>query len=491
MIPETNPFIWESKYLNPITLTDFLKLEEKEKIKLISSTFSNYLKFGVNAGPKDEQLAGFIYEIDEALETNEKPYISVRSGHGTGKTFVLANLSNFIGLTEDDAKIVLTAPVAAQLKNQLVPELKKWSQSLYPSIAGLVDVMSMEAVYGKVNQNKAVARTARKENTEALAGVHGKFVLYIIDEASGIDQKIFDVIDGALTGDRFLFVMCSNPTKTFGTFFDSHNKNRKLYRCIHLDCRKSANVKSTWLATMADKYGIESDTYRVRVKGEFPKSSTNALFTLEMVESLFDYTKIVDDSGIEVWGQDIARFGDDKSQLYRRKGYRGRGFIGWEKKDTMETASKFMYEYNHSYIKPDYAFFDTIGVGAGVFDRVCQLGLTKVALEGNASRKATNPIYTNKRTEMYHNLADAIKQGFCTPYDEELEEELLAHTYSITNDGRIALCSKDEIKDSIGRSPDKSDAVALTFFEILAAQSYKKDDFAQTYQQASIPVGAW
>ena len=96
MIPETNPFIWESKYLNPISLEEFLKLEEKEKIKLISSTFSNYLKFGVNAAPKDEQLAKFIFEIDEALETNEKPYISVRSGHGTGKTFVLANLSNYM-----------------------------------------------------------------------------------------------------------------------------------------------------------------------------------------------------------------------------------------------------------------------------------------------------------------------------------------------------------------------------------------------------------
>lgn len=491
MIPETNPFIWESKYLNPISLEEFLKLEEKEKIKLISSTFSNYLKFGVNAAPKDEQLASFIFEVDEALETNDKPYISVRSGHGTGKTFVLANLSNYIGLTEDDAKIVLTAPVAAQLKNQLVPELKKWSQNLYPSIAGLVDVMSMDVVYGKVNQNRAVARTARKENTEALAGVHGKFVLYIVDEASGIDQRIFDVIDGALTGDRFLFVMCSNPTKTFGTFFDSHNKNKKIHRCIHLDCRKSANVKPKWLETMAEKYGIESDTYRVRVKGEFPKSSTNSLFDIEMMENMFNAKRDIDDSSIEVWGQDVARYGDDKSQLYRRKGYKGRGFIGWEKKDTMETASKFTYEYNAAYIKPDYAFFDTIGVGAGVFDRVCQLGLDQVALEANASKKATNPIYFNKRTEMYHNLADAVKKGFYTPYDEELEEELLAHTYSLTPDGKIKLCSKDEIKEAIGRSPDKSDAVALTFFELLPAQSYKKDDFAQTYQQSNIPSGAW
>lgn len=488
----SSQFVWESKYLNPMSLNEFLKLDEQSRIKLIASTFSNYLRFGVNVAPKDEQLAEFIYEIDEALETNEKPYISVRSGHGTGKTFVLANLTNFIGLTEDDAKIVLTAPVAAQLKNQLVPELKKWSKHLYPALDGLVDVMSMEAVYGKVNQNKAVARTARKENTEALAGVHGKFVLYIVDEASGIDQKIFDVIDGALTGDRFLFVMCSNPTRTFGTFYDSHNKNKKLYRAIHLDSEKSANVKTKWVETMAEKYGRESDTFRVRVNGNFPKTSTNSLFTIEMLEKAFDSKRMIDDSGYSTFGCDIARYGNDKSIVFCRKGYKGMFFREYEKQDTMTTASKIIYEYNAIYEKPDYLFVDTIGVGAGVYDRLGQLGLSRKLIDANAAKTSTNPIYNNKRTEMYHNLADAINKGLYLPYDEDLEEELLAITYSVEPNGKIKLCSKDEIKDAIGRSPDKSDAVALTFYEILPAQEYKKEEYAQSqYANTQVPEGAW
>lgn len=491
MIPEVNHFEWKSKYLNPISLEEFLKLEEEARIKLIASTFSNYLKFAVNTGPKDEQLADFIYQIDEALETNENPFISVRSGHGTGKTYILANLANYIGLTEDDAKIVMTAPVAAQLKNQLIPELKKWSKNLYPSLDSLVDVKSMEVVYGKINQNKAVARTARKENSEALAGVHGKFVLYIIDEASGVDQKIFDVIMGALTGDRFLFVMCSNPTRTVGEFHDSHNKKKKFHRTVHLDSEKSANVKKSWIKMMEDKYGRDSNTFRVRVNGNFPATQTDAVFSLEDIERLFDSKRIIDDSGIEVWSQDVARFGDDKNQLYKRKGYRGRGFISSEKQDTMQTASKFTYEYNIAYNKPDYAFFDVIGVGAGVFDRVCQLGLSQICLEANVSNKATNPIYFNKRTEMYFNLQEAIKKGFYTQYDEELEEELLSLTYSYTPDGKTKLCSKDEVKEAIGRSPDKADAVALTFFELLPAQEFKKEDFAYLQQNIEVPDGAW
>jgi len=483
-------FKWISKYLNDISLQDFLNFSQEEKIKLIASSFSNYLKFAVNTAPQDEQLANFIYQIDEALDTKQTPYISVRSGHGTGKTYVLANLSNYIGLTKDDAKIVLTAPVAAQLKNQLIPELKKWSKYLYPPLDDLVEIKSMEAIYGRKNINKAIGRTARKENSEALAGVHGKFVLYVVDEASGVDRKIFDVIKGALTGEDFLFVMASNPTRTTGEFYDSHNEKRKFYRTIHLNCEHSARVNKTWIESMKEQYGEDSDTYRVRVKGNFPKAQTNSVFSLEDIENLFNKKRIIDDSGNEIWGMDIARFGDDKSVLYKRKGYRGMGFISWEKLDTMQTASKFLYEYNVAISKPNYAFFDTIGVGAGVFDRVSQLGLNDIVLEANASLKATNSIYFNKRTEMYFNLLEAIKKGFFTPYDKELEEELSALTYSITPNGLLKLVSKDEIKESLGRSPDRADSLALSFFEILPAQEYKKDDYVNN-TFIDIPTGAW
>jgi len=486
----SSSFTWTSKYLSPLSRDEFLKLDLEKKIKLIASSFSNYLKFGVNTGPKDEQLAGLIYQIDEALDTKQKPYISIRSGHGTGKTYVLANLSNYIGLTKDDAKIVLTAPVAAQLKNQLLPELSKWSKSLFPPLDTLVDVKSMEAVYGTSSVNKAIGRTARKENSEALAGVHGKFVLYVVDEASGVDKKIFDVIKGALTGDSFLFIMASNPTRTTGEFYDSFNDSRKFYRNIHLNCEHSARVNPQWIDSMKEKYGENSDTYRVRVNGNFPKAQTNTLFDIDLIEKLFDKKRKVDDSGNVIWGMDIARFGDDKSVLYKRVGYRGLGFTSWEKLDTMDSANKFIYEYETSLEKPNYAFFDTIGVGAGVYDRVCQLGLKNIVIEANASSKSSNDTYFNKRTQMYFNLLEAVKKGFFTPYDKDLEEELLALTYSITPNGILKLNSKDSIKELLGRSPDKADALALSFFEILPVQNYKKDNFVSSFYE-DIPLGAW
>lgn len=490
----TNPFIWKSKYLNTMSLEEFIKLEPREQVNLISFSFSNFLKFGVGVSPKDEQLASFIFEIDEALETNERTAISVRSGHGTGKTFILANLANFIGLTEEDAKLVLTAPVAAQLENQLMPEVKKWADNLFPLIRPLADVKAKHATYGVTKKNKAVARTARKNNSEALAGVHGSFVLYIIDEASGVDNKIFEVIEGALTGDRYLLVMCSNPTRTVGRFYETHTNPKMInhYRRVHLDCEKSANVKPKWVEDMKEKYGEDSDTYRVRVKGKFPKSQTDALFNPDMLADFFNDKRIIDDNGLNIWGNDIARYGDDKTQLYKRKGYRGIGFIGWSKLDTMETASKVTSEYNVSYEKPDYINVDTNGLGVGVYDRLNQIGLRGIVQDCNSNYKSTKNEYLNKRTEMYHNLADAIKKGAYTPYDAQLEEELLAITYQITDNGKIKLVAKQEIKDALGRSPDKSDAVALSYFENYPPKKIvSNEEMAQKYQSVEVPQGAW
>ena len=487
-------FIWKSKYLNPMTLEEFISLEQKEQIQIISSTFSNFLKFGVNVAPRDEQLAYFIYEIDEALETNTKTEISVRSGHGTGKTFILANLSNYIGLTEEDAKLVLTAPVAAQLENQLMPEVGKWAEKLFPLIRPLAEVKAKHAVYGVTRKNKAVARTARKNNSEALAGVHGSFVLYIIDEASGISNEVFEVIEGALTGDRYLVVMCSNPTRTVGRFYDSHSNAKFIgqYRRIHLDCEKSANVKDTWIKKMEDKYGRDSDVFRVRVKGEFPKAQTDALFTPEMLSKFFDSKRAIDDTGLTIWGNDIARYGDDKTYIYKRKGYKGLGFLGWQKLDTMETAARGVKEYNTTYDKPDYLNVDTNGLGVGVFDRYNQLGLDGIAQDCNSNFKATDSSFLNKRAEMYHNLRDAMKKGAYSPYDEQLEEELLAVTYSITEKGLIKLSPKDEIKDTLGRSPDKADSVALSYFEEYPpTKEINQKDRAINSYTISIPAGGW
>lgn len=463
---EVEIYHWESKYLDDTTLEEFIKLELKEQAGLVSSSFSNLIKYGLNVAPRDDQQAEFIYQIDDAIATNEKTDISVRSGHGTGKTTILSWLIIYVGIAFDDAKIPTTAPVAAQLENMLIPEVRKWANKLFPPIRGQVEVQAQDVKFN--NGNKCFARTARKDNTEALAGVHASFVLYVVDEASGIDQAIFNVIEGALTGENYLLVMTSNPTKTVGAFFESHNKNRSNYRTIHMDSEKSANVDPTWIKKMEDKYGRDSDTFRVRVQGKFPMSNTDSLFTTdEILESMKRDPNTVDQTGAVVYAADVARFGNDSSVLTIRNGYYMHTMKVFNQLSTMEYANVIGNEVGMQ-TDPHALFIDSIGVGAGVFDRLKEKGYRPT--EANAAMRADEvDVYHNKRAEMYFNLKEWIRKGGILPDDEELLEELVCITYSYTNTGKVLLAKKEDIKEELGRSPDKGDACALSFFSKVRA----------------------
>lgn len=420
-------------------------------------SFDYFVTTELQATPTPDQQE-FIDAIQEAVDKTGKSSISIRSGHGTGKTSGLAWLILWIGLTKEDAKIPTTAPVAAQLANLLIPEVLKWKKHMTDDFQSIVDVQSMDVKFS--NGNRCFARTARKENTEALAGVHAKFVCYIIDEASGIDQAIFDVIEGALTGDNFIFIMTSNPTRTIGTFYDSHKKNRKHYKTLHFNSLNSPNVNKTWVESMKEKYGEDSDVYRVRVLGEFPESSTDALFSSKLIEESRGRIRAATD-GIFTYAVDVARYGDDKSTLSKRKGQQVYMDGEWSKLNTMELASMIAHKYNEEEVKPDAVFVDAIGVGAGVADRLIQLGLPVIEVIGSAA--ADDIQYFNKRTEMYYGLQKFMVSGMVVT-DEDTEEELKATSYKFSVKGdKLQVISKDDIKAEIGRSPDKADAHAMHF----------------------------
>ncbi len=438
------------------------------------NSFDYFIRNELMAEPSEQQQLA-ISAVQDAIDGNAIPDISIRSGHGTGKTTFLAWLILWGGLCYEDVKIPTTAPVSAQLINQLIPEVRKWTGYLSDELQQIVDVQTQDVKFS--NGNACFARTARKENTEALAGVHASLVIYIVDEASGVNQAIFDVIEGALTG-KYLFIMTSNPTRTIGTFHDSHTKRKSFYQTLHFSSEDSSNVSGSYAQKMADKYGKDSDTYRIRVKGEFPKSSTDALFDLEVVEEAMkhDINTPVDRSGAFIYALDVARYGDDSSQLSKRKGYDIYELAGRTKLSTMELASWVAREYALETKPPDAIIVDTIGVGAGVYDRLIQMGLP--AIEGNASFAPDNEQYLNKRAEMYHNLAEWLRKGGQLPSDDELTEELGVITYSYNERNKVKLNSKKEIKEDLGRSPDKGDAIALQFFtEIVPREELDVDPY--------------
>jgi len=444
------------------------------------NSFYYFIRNELKAVPSDQQQEA-IDAVQAAIDGAALPDISIRSGHGTGKTSFLSWLILWGGLCFEDVKIPTTAPVAAQLINQLIPEVRKWAHKLSDELQQLVDVQTQEVKFA--NDNLCFARTARKENSEALAGVHASLVIYIVDEASGVHQSIFDVIEGALTG-KYLFIMTSNPTRTSGTFFDSHNKRKSFYQTLHFNSAASSNVTDSYAKKIEDKYGKDSDVYRVRVLGEFPKSAVNALFDLELIEKAMshDVNTEVDTTGAFVYALDVARFGDDSSVLSKRKGFHTYEMTAKQKLNTMELASWVANQYKKEITPPDGIIVDTIGVGAGVYDRLIQLGLP--AIEGNASFKADDEEYFNKRTEMYYNLKEYLTKGGTLPKDDELLEDLTCITYGFSDKGLLKLSSKELIKEDLGRSPDKADSMALQHFTYIAPTEVFKED--ELYGEGSL-----
>lgn len=204
--------------------------------------------------------------ILRSVATNQMT--SVRSGHGIGKSAVEAWAVIWFLSTRPFPKIPCTAPTQHQLFDILWAEVSKWLRNNKALERELQ--WTKEKVYMKQYPEEwfAVARTASKP--DALQGFHAEDILYIIDEASGVDDKVFEPVLGALSTPGARLLMCGNPTQLSGFFYDSHHKNRGSYSTFHIDGRNSSRVSQDFINTIITMYGEDSDVFRVRVAGEFP-----------------------------------------------------------------------------------------------------------------------------------------------------------------------------------------------------------------------------
>ncbi len=390
--------------------------------------------------------------------------------HNTGKTGLLSWITLWAGLAKYDCKIPMTAPSAPQLLNIMIPEIRKWKSKLPEFMQTSVDVKVDKVSFS--NNNFAVARTARKENPEAMQGFHATNLLFIVDEASGVPENIFEVIDGALTGVHNILIMTGNPTRTSGYFYNSFHKNRDLFKLFTFNAEDSPNVSKAVIERRQKEYGTDSDVYRVRVLGEFPRSSSDSLFAVADLEDAVA-REAVDKSGAMVWGLDVARFGDDSSVLAKRKGYYLSQLITKENLSTMELASFVAYEYQSAKEKPKAIFIDSIGIGAGVYDRCIQLGLPVIS--ANVSNRPSKDIYVNKRAEIYYEFSNNLK-SMKLPNDDMLLGDLNATRFMYSEKGKLMIIPKADIKKELGRSPDRAEAVALTFFDIVVDKEFEMEE---------------
>lgn len=406
----------------------------------------------------------------------KKRRVSIRSGHGTGKSTFMAWCVLWFLSCYFPAKVPATAPTAHQLEDVLWSEIAKWHRTMAVRFPALAAQFKWSAGAFRMdsapNESFSVARTSRPERPEALQGFHSEHILFLIDEASGVPDNVFEVAEGALSTDGAFVVMAANPTRQSGYFFDSHHKMRGAWAALHWDGEKSPMVSRTYIENMEKKYGRQSPVFKVRVKGDFV-GAPDGVISLELCELAKIREVAVIPSARVVWGVDVARFGDDSSALAKRKGnHQLAPVVEWWGKDTMQTAGLIKAEWDQTAAadRPAAINVDVIGIGAGVVDRLKELSLPVMGVnvaEAEAVNEFKERQFNRLRDELWWKGREWLEAKDCRMCDDdETIAELTTPTYSILSNGLIKIEGKPELKKRGVKSPNRADAWLLTFADL-------------------------
>lgn len=401
----------------------------------------------------------------EAIARGERR-ISVRSGHGVGKTTTLAWAITWWICTRFPQKTVCTAPTSAQLFDALAAETKAWIGKLPDNLKVLFNVKGDRIeLLAAPEESFASFRTSRAETPEALAGVHSENVLLVCDEASGIPEQVYEAAAGSMSGHSAVTILAGNPVRSSGLFYDTHHKLRDLWFTLRVNCEESKRVSKDFVADMRRRYGERSNAYRVRVLGEFPLADDDTVIPFELMEAALK--REVKPTLVQpIWGVDCARFGADRSALAKRRGnVLTEPIKTWNGLDTMQLVGRVKGEWDITAPsdRPSEINVDVIGLGAGVCDRLRELGLPARGINVSES-PALGERFRNLRAELWFKVRDwlaARLANICG--DEALGAELVAVKYKFTSNGKIQIESKDEMKKRGMASPDVADAFVLTF----------------------------
>ncbi len=367
-------------------------------------------------------------------------------------------------------KTVCTAPTAAQLFDALFAELKSQLLRLPPALQQLFEVFSERITLKSDPSGSFIScRTARKETPEALQGIHSANVLLICDEASSVDNSIFEAAGGSLSTPNSKLVMVGNPTRSEGYFYDSFTKLKDRYWTRTVSCEDSSRVTPEYIEEMEERYGRDSSVFNIRVSGNFAETTEDTIISNSLVEAAVTRDVDLSETAPIVWGLDIARFGSDKSALCKRQGNHVLEPIkSWAKLDTMALTGAIHAEYQKAQAEgkvPQEIMADSIGVGAGACDRMRELDMPAVDVNTGESASVTGQ-YKNLRAELWHQAKEWFEQLNCRiPRDERLMFELCSPRYTYESTGKIRMETKAEMKKRIGHkgSPDFADSFVLTF----------------------------
>lgn len=404
------------------------------------------------------------------LADDQKARVAVSSCTGSGKTAVLSMLTLLYLMVLPDCRILVTSPSFPQLSRVFQPELKKWYRRMPKQFQDFFEVTRETIRYTNTEKYEQFASlvTASVENKESLQGGHAENYVIFADEASGISEEAFDILLATLsTGAGGRFIQVSNPVRSSGRFYQIFQDGLGRWEKLYFSAFDSPNVNKEWIEDMRETYGEDSDLWRMRVLGQFPKVGIAQYIGADIVEeairhhlepvSYYHYPKLM--------GVDVARFGDDKTVFVVRQGPKLHQIETFKGLDTMEVAAQ-LASFNAVH-QCQAIFIDAIGIGAGTADRCKELGLPIV--EVVASAKSSQPnIYSNLRAQLWAEMKIWIQNGADIPgiareKETNLAAQLTSMEYFYNNRMQLQLLAKKDLKKQGHESPDIADALSHTF----------------------------
>ena len=431
-------------------------------------------------------------QIDYLNKVAKTKRLTIRSGHGTGKDASTAWVIMWFMCTRAYAKVACTAPTARQLSDILWSELSKWFRK---SKISEEFIIQKDKIFQKDNPKEwwcraisVSAKASKEEQAETLAGLHGDHLLLIIDEASGVHDPVYIPLEGALTQEDNKVVLIGNMTRNHGYFYDTHFHAmiKKNWERLHWDSRKSSNVTKEYPEYMAQKYGEDSNVFRIRVAGDPPLDDEKTFIPLAWAQQCIgnDFIENLEDP--LYLNVDVARYGEDKSIILPRRGMIIKPWEMHQKMSTAELGGHVLADFRE--MEADGIAIDEIGVGAGTIDWLKKIPEAQKYVFGvNVANSSSNiKRWHRLRDELWWRTRENCQKGAysfpCSNREEEamsneLCNELSCLCYDFDNNGAYQIESKKAAKLRGIASPNIADALVISeYFNSFAHKMFLTKD---------------
>ncbi len=403
--------------------------------------------------------------------------VTVRTGHGVGKTALDAWVCFYFLITRPYSKIIITMPTGRQVKGTLWAEIAKWYRMLIPELQNEIELQT-QAMKVKSNPNEwfAIGFSAKKGvNVE---GWHNSEILLIVDEAKGVDDQIFISLQGALTTLNAKQLYTSTPGPSTGEFWRTFNKaGYENFKRFHVSCYDApeSQVSRAWIEDKKKKWGADSALFKMRVLGEFAVDASDQLISYDWIhranKQYTDYAAYGTTAGLStIGGLDVAASEEGNETVFSavRPAINPQDISiltkqeSWRNPDTMYTVGKTTELYRKHNMRE--LRVDADGLGIGVYDRLKEIGLNVVAIRNGEA--AGNNIYHYVRDEMAYEVRNLLQQGrLALPEEEVLTNQLLQIKKKYRSDEKMMIESKKEMKERGLDSPDRFDSLAMAVYE--------------------------